>query len=46
MIVCRHISKSSIIVTKCLVLRVSILGVKNKDFLDPTIKGDSKIVID
>ena len=43
---CRHLGKTSIIVTKCMTLRDGILAAKNNRFLNLKIEGDSKIMID
>ena len=46
MAACRHLSKTSIIVSECMTLRVDTLAATNNDFLSLEIEGDFKIVID
>ena len=46
MVVCRHISNSSIIVVECMTLRDGMLATKRKGFLNLEIVSDSKIMID
>ena len=46
MTTCRHIGKSSIIVSECLALRDGILAAKNKGFLDLEIERNLKIIMD
>ena len=40
MATCRHISKSSIIVAKCMTLKDDMLVAKNKSYLNLEIEGD------
>ena len=43
---CRHLGKTSIIVTECMTFRDGILAAKNNRLLSLKIEGDSKIMID
>lgn len=44
-IVSRHMSNASLIVTKCMILRYDILAARNNRFLKFEIEFDSKIVM-
>ena len=46
MVVNRHISNASIIITEYMTLRDDISVIKNNEFLNLEIEGDSKIIID
>ena len=46
MVVSRHISNASIIITEYMTLRDDISVIKNNEFLNLEIEGDSKIIID
>ena len=46
MVVSRHISNASIIITEYMTLRDDISVIKNNEFLNLEIEGNSKIIID
>ena len=46
MVVNRHISNASIIIAEYMTLRDDVSVIKNNEFLNLEIEGDSKIIID